>query len=88
MVIFDRMVLKPELTYAEVLYGMTSNGWSNSEMFEIWFCNHFLWYIPSIRPVLLLMDGHSSHYNPMTIKMAAEEGVVMYCLPPHTTHFA
>jgi len=90
MVIFDRKLLKPELTWGEVpgtLYGLTANGWSNSEMFELWFHNHFLRYIPAVRPVLLLMDGHSSHYNPTTIKMAAKEKVVMFCLPPHTTHF-
>jgi len=90
MVIFDCKVLKPELTYGEVpetLYGLTSNGWSNSEMFDLWFHNHFLRYIPAVRPVLLLLDGHSSHYNPSTLKMAAKEQVVMFCLPPHTTHF-
>ena len=91
MVIFDRKILKPELTHGEVpgtIYGLTSNGWSNSEMFDLWFRNHFLRYIPSIRPILLLMDGHSSHFNPSTIKMAAAQRVIMFCLPPHTTHVA
>ena len=48
----------------------------------------FVKSIPPIRPVLLLLDGHSSHYNPEAIKLAAEEEVIIFCLPPHTTHVA
>ena len=32
------------------------------------------------------MDGHSSHYEPQSIEFAREKGVVLFCLPPHTTH--
>ena len=32
------------------------------------------------------MDGHSSHFNPNVIEKAAEEGVIMFTLPPHTSH--
>ena len=52
------------------------------------FPNHFLRHIPAVRPVLLLLDGHSSHYNLTTLKMAAKEKVIIFCLPPHTTHLA
>ena len=30
--------------------------------------------------------GHSTHYQPDTIKFACQNGVIMMCLPPHTTH--
>ena len=72
----------------ETIYALTDNGWSNSEVFDIWFHNHFLVYAPTARPLLLLMDGHSSHYNPSTIKTAAAQQVILFCLPPHTTHMA
>ena len=91
MVIFDCKVLKADLTLNEVpetIYALTDNGWSNSEVFDIWFHNHFLAYAPIARPLLLLMDGHSSHYNPSTIKTAAAQQVILFCLPPHTTHIA
>lgn len=91
MVIFDRKTLKQELTHGEVpgtMYGLTDNGWSNAELFNIWFHNHFLCHAPAVRPLLLLLDGHSSHYNPSTLKMAAKESVIIFCLPPHTTHIA
>ena len=32
------------------------------------------------------MDGHSSHYHPGTIRKAAENKVVLFILPPITTH--
>ena len=89
LVIFDRKILKPELTFGEVpgtMYGLSSSGWIDSEIFDGWFQNHFLAYAPGSRPILLLLDGHSSHFNPVTIRRAAEEKVIIFCLPPHTTH--
>ena len=58
------------------------------ELFSYWLKDLFLPSIPPARPVLLLLDGHSSHYEPNTIKYAASHGVVILCLPPHTTHVA
>ena len=37
-------------------------------------------------PLLLLLDGHSSHFEPETIRIAKEENIIIFCLPPHTTH--
>ena len=46
----------------------------------------FLAYAPPSRPLLLLLDGHSTHFNPLTIELAAKEQVVVFCLPPHSSH--
>lgn len=89
MIIFDRKNLRPEYTEGEVpgtIYGLSKNGWIDSELFELWFTNHFLPHVPPMRPLLLLLDGHSSHYHPNFIRAAAEEKVIVFCLPPHTTH--
>jgi hypothetical protein len=89
LVIFDRKVLKPELAIGEVpgtMYGLTQNGWINREVFESWFSNHFLVYAPPARPLLLLMDGHSSHFSPVFVNKAAEEKVIVFCLLPNGTH--
>jgi len=32
------------------------------------------------------MDGHSSHYSPAAICLAAEQEVILLTLPPNTTH--
>ena len=88
-VIYDRKSLKAELYDGEVpgtMYGLSDSGWINSELFEEWFMHHFLPHAPSARPLLLLLDGHSSHYNPSVIAKAAEEKVIVFCLPPHSSH--
>jgi len=88
-VIFDRKTLNPELTLGEVpgtLYGLSENGWITSDLFYHWFNSHFLAYAPKSRPLLLLMDGHSTHYCPEAIRIAAKEKVILYTLPPNTTH--
>ena len=88
-VIYDRKTLNPKLTCDEVpgtLYGLSPKGWIDRSLFNDWFFDHFLLNIPTARPVLLLMDGHSSHYCPEVIRAAAAEKVVLFTLPPHTTH--
>ena len=55
-------------------------------LFHNWFKKQFLRYAPASRPLLLLLDGHSSHYHPDTIKAAIKSGVIIYFLPPNTTH--
>ena len=89
MVIWDRKTLSPELTNGEMpgtIYGLSDKGWIDQELFKLWFHHHFLKYDPAVRPLLLLMDGHSSHYFPDTIHMAAKERVILFVLPPNTTH--
>ena len=89
MVIWDRKILSPELTLGEIpgtIYGLSKSGWMDMELFHIWFCNHFLHYVPTAHPVLLLLDGHSSHYCPNTIRLAAKEQVILFTLLPNTTH--
>ena len=88
-VIFSRATYNKELCRGEVpgtLYGTSETGWMNRSLFEKWFVHHFLVYAPKIRPLILLMDGHSSHYCPEFIKRAAAEKIILFTLPPNTTH--
>ena len=39
-------------------------------------------------PLLLLLDGHSSHYNPEFIHFPPQKGVIVFALPPNTTHLS
>ena len=57
----------------------------NQDLFGHWF-DYFFKYAPPIRPLLLLLDEHSSHYCPSMIRQAAEHKVVLFALPPNTTH--
>ena len=89
MIIWDRKTLHADMTKGELpgtIYGLSSRGWIDQELFKIWFEFHFLRYAPPVRPILLLMDGHSSHYCPDTVLLAAKEKVILFTLPPNTTH--
>ena len=89
LVIFARKSLNPLLTVNEVpgtMYGLSDTGWMDSEIFSNWFTHHFLVHAPASRPLLLLLDGHSTHYNPEFVRVAAHEQVIVFCLPPNTTH--
>ena len=71
MVIYDRKGLNPQWTEGEVpgtRYGLNETGWIDSNLFDGWFQEVFLKFIPAVRPILLLLDGHSSHFNPAVIK--------------------
>ncbi len=87
-VIFDAKNLNHDWTDGEVpgtTYGLSSNGWIDSELSCGWLTQHFLKHTVGARPLLLLLDGHSSHYNPKSIRYAKDHGVIVLCLPPHTT---
>jgi len=42
--------------------------------------------IPDTCPVMLLLDGHTSHYTPEAIKVAVKNDIALFCLPPNATH--
>jgi hypothetical protein len=91
MVIFDTQKLNREWTKTELpgtIYGLSEKGWIDQELFKGWLTDHFSKHAVSARPLLLMLDGHSSHYEPSTLHFAKEHGIVMFCLPPHTTHEA
>ena len=91
MLIFDAKKLCPAWTRAEVpgtTYGLSDKGWITTELFESWLKEHFLEHAVAARPLLLLLDGHSTHFQPQLIRMARQKGVIILCLPPHTTHEA
>ena len=35
---------------------------------------------------MLLLDGHSTHCDLTSLKFASDQGIIIFCLPPHTTH--
>ena len=88
-VIFDVKRLNMQWRKGEVVgtaYGLSQKGWVDPELFRGWLSDHFLVHAVGARPLLLLLDGHSSHYQPELITHAREFGIIIFCLPPHTTH--
>ena len=89
LIIWKRRTMSPDMAVAEIpgtQYGFSDSGWMKAKLFDSWFRKQFLRYAPASRPLLLLLDGHSSHYCPDTLKVAAENGVIIFALPPNTTH--
>lgn len=64
------------------------SGWITKETFVVWFKKFVAFSHPSAeKPVLLILDGHSSHVKSIELINAARENhVILLCFPPHTTH--
>jgi len=75
--------------FESAILGRSKSGWMDSELFLSWFRDHF---IPSInerkvrKPVVLFVDGHTSHINLEVAKLSREENIVLYCLLEHASH--
>ena len=67
-------------------YAHSDNGWIDTDLFEHWFINHFLTHAVSSRPLLLILDGHKTHYQLHICQEARKQEVIIFCLPPHSTH--
>ena len=69
---------------------VSNNGWSNNQVFIKFLNEHFLKNI--VRPIdgnqkmLLLFDGHKSHICPDVRRWAVENNVILFLLPPHSSH--
>ena len=66
-------------------FAVSENGWVDQELLYFWLKEHFLSSAVSRRPLLLLLDGHSSHFEPSTIEFAKKYDII-FCIPPHTMH--
>ncbi len=78
--VFTGKHFNPDLCAGEVpvtLYGMSDSGWMDQELFPNCFFNHFLRHVILSRPLLLMLDDHSSHYMLELIKSAAENDVII-----------
>ena len=66
-------------------FAMSPKGWINQEIFFNWL-DFFIANIPSVRPVLLIYDGHASHLSIEVIEKARASDIHLLCLPSHCTH--
>jgi len=88
--IFPRVNMTDRLLYGappQTLGLASKNGWVDSIVFQKWF-DHFLRFAKPTTdsPHLLLLDGHVSHKSLPLIESARQNGVILVCFPPHTTH--
>lgn len=90
--IFPRMRRNPIFEIGlppESMIDCHPSGWMQSEIFAPTWFNHFLKHSkPSPeRPVLLIMDGHSTHVKNLNlVELARQNSVHILIIPPHTSH--
>ncbi|CAG8779265.1 3152_t:CDS:2, partial [Cetraspora pellucida] len=65
--------------------GFTETGYMRESLFQK-YIEHFVSSIPPVCPVLLILDGHKSHINYPSVNYCYEYNILLYALPPHTTH--
>lgn len=89
--IFPRKRIKPELM-DNAPSGSPAfpqdKGWMDRDVF-LQYMKYFVEQTrPSKeRPILIILDGHSSHTKSLpVIDFCRENGVILLCLPPHCTH--
>ena len=70
----------------DAVYAKSESGWVDSDLFLSWLKKSFLKFAVPQRPLILFVDGHSSHVTLDVIDLARENDVIILCFPPHTTH--
>ncbi|XP_033100164.1 uncharacterized protein LOC117103674 isoform X1 [Anneissia japonica] len=70
-------------------FAKSLSGWNNSDIFFEYISNHFCPYVKSLEvsfPIILFVDDHTSYISPETSTFCADEDIVLFCLPNHTSH--
>ncbi|XP_052233194.1 uncharacterized protein LOC127846058 [Dreissena polymorpha] len=68
---------------------MSDSGWSTTYVFKDYLENHFLKYAARTdenQPILLLLDGHTTHTTPELTRWARSKNLHLFCLPAHSYH--
>ena len=58
----------------------------DTKQFYAWIPNHFVKKMPPLRPIVLLFDGHGSHIDYYVSQFCAENQILSFRFPPHTSH--
>lgn len=69
--------------------GKTEKGWMTGEAFYEYFANVFHPYLVKEQiplPVIVFLDGHSSHLTLHLSEFCRNNGIILVCLLPNTTH--
>ena len=88
-VLFPVVNFNPEysVSFPDNFYlGFTKNGWIETSQFYAWLTNHFVKYIPPLRSIAILFDGHSSHIYFYIVEFCAANGILLFHLPPYSLH--
>ena len=66
------------------MYAYNKSRWMETDIFYKWLQKFAS--VVTLRPLLLLVDGHASHVSCTLIKLAIENDVTLLKLLPHVTN--
>ena len=75
--------MRAENALPNTYYGVSAKGWMTSSIMLDWF-NNFIHHVTE-RPLLLLFNGHLTHFSIAVIKKAMANDIILMKLPPHVT---
>ncbi|CAG2184852.1 unnamed protein product [Mytilus edulis] len=84
-----RFKYNPLEGFEDAILGRSINGWMDSDLFLTWLRETFLPHIKARKvslPVVLFVDGHSTHISLEANEFSRRENFVMYCLQQHASH--
>ena len=69
-------------------FKQTEKGWMTAELFYEFMVDFHAYCVDEgiPFPVIMYIDGHSSHISLATSEFCSEKEIVLYCLPPNCTH--
>ena len=62
---------------AGVYKGRSNNEWMVTQLVYGWDANHFVFHIPPERPVLPIVDGHTTRTDVEISKFCKENGILL-----------
>uniref|UniRef100_A0A2S2NUN9 Jerky-like n=1 Tax=Schizaphis graminum TaxID=13262 RepID=A0A2S2NUN9_SCHGA len=71
------------------MIGRSDSGWMVSSTFFEFISNGFFTWLVNNKvkfPVILFVDGHKSHLSLELADFCAQNQIIIYCLPPNSTH--
>lgn len=74
--------------FPEATYSTTPNGWMDSETF-VEFLKQLFTFAKQKEikfPIILFVDGHSTHMSLPAARFCHEHDIILYCLLPNATH--
>ncbi|XP_071083865.1 uncharacterized protein [Haliotis cracherodii] len=91
MIVFpgSRFKYNPLDGFEEAVLGRTENGWMDAELFVSWLKTCFIPHVDKQaikKPIILFLDGHSTHLTLEACTVCVENNIVLYCLPSHASH--